>query len=122
MKNLSSVILLIAVIFVFPACYTLNTVNSPTDVPIQISNAKEQNIIGHFESSMWVNHFIAGLVTPNDPDVSKIVAEQVKMKGGTGAVNVKVNYQMTFVNGLLNGITAGIYNPFTLKIEGDVVK
>ena len=57
-----------------------------------------------------------------DPDVAKILSDEVKAAGGTHAVNVKVNYQATFVNGLLNIITASIYNPFTLTIEGDVVK
>jgi len=122
MKPLSLALLLIAVVLIFPACYTLETVNSSTDVPVQLSNANNQAIIGHFEHSMWIHHFIVGLVNASDPDVSKMIANQVKLKGGTAAVNVKITYQMSFVNGLLNMITFEIYNPFTLTIEGDVVK
>ncbi|MCH8269429.1 MAG: hypothetical protein IH846_18175, partial [Acidobacteria bacterium] len=29
--------------------------------------------------------------------------------------------QMSFLNGLLNLITFGIYSPFTLTVEGDIV-
>ncbi len=122
MRSLTLALLLVAVILVLPACYTLETVNSPTDVPVQLSNASNQSVIGHFEHSMWIHHFIDGLVNASDPDISKMIANQVKLKGGTAAVNVKITYQMTFVNGLLNLITFELYNPFTLTVEGDIVK
>jgi hypothetical protein len=122
MKRLPLAVLLVALLLVFPACYTLDTVNTQIPISMQVTNASGQSVVGHFESSVWVHHFIIGLVSANDPDVAKMIANQVKMKGGTGAVNVKITYQMSFVNGLLNIITLQIYNPFTLTVEGDVVK
>ncbi len=71
---------------------------------------------------MTVHHFIFGLVTASDPEVAKALSDEVKTAGGSNAINVKINYQMTFVNGLLNAITVGIYNPFTLTIDSDVIK
>lgn len=103
-------------------CYTVNVIGTPADQALSLSNQPSGTLVKHFSTSMWVHHFIAGLVPLNDPDVAKILSDEVKAAGGTHAVNVKVNYQMTFVNGLLNLITWEIYNPFTLTIEGDVVK
>jgi hypothetical protein len=34
---------------------------------------------------------------------------------------VKIRYEATFVDGLINSITLGIYNPYTLVIEGDII-
>jgi hypothetical protein len=103
-------------------CYTVNVIGTPADQTLSLSNHPSGTLVKHFSTSMWVHHLIAGLVPLNDPDVAKILSDEVKAAGGTHAVNIKVNYQMTFVNGLLNLITWEIYNPFTLTIEGDVVK
>ncbi len=62
------------------------------------------------------------MVSPDDVGIEKLVADAVQLDAGAGAVNVRIKYQMTFVNGLVNLITFGIYNPFTLTVEGDVVK
>ena len=103
-------------------CYTVNVIGTPADQTLSLSNHPSGTLVKHFSTSIWVHHVILGLVSFGDPDVAKILSDEVKAAGGTHAVNVKVNYQATFVNGLLNIITASIYNPFTLTIEGDVVK
>ena len=103
-------------------CYTLNAVGTPADQTFSMSNNPSGDIISHFSTTMTVHHFIFGLVTANDPEVAKALSDEVKAARGSNAINVKVKYQMTFVNGLLNAITAGIYNPFTLTINGDVIK
>jgi hypothetical protein len=115
-------ILLAIVMLLGPGCYTLATVNSPTEQGIEMSNAKKATTTAHFQRSEWVNHFIFGLVTSTKPDMTKMIANEVQMKGGKSAVNVTITYEATFVQGLLNIVTFGIYNPFTLTIEGDVVK
>ena len=65
--------------------------------------------------------WIFGLVSPADAGVEKLISEAVRSKGGTRAVNVKMKYRMSFVNGLLSLITFTLYSPFTLTVEGDVV-
>ncbi len=65
--------------------------------------------------------WIFGLVSPADAGLEKLISEAVRSKGGTRAVNIKMQYQMSFLNGFLNVITFGIFSPFTLTVEGDVV-
>ena len=103
-------------------CYTLNQVGTPTNEAIEITNSQNATSINHFTRTRTVNHFVFGLVSPDDAGIEKVVADAVKLNSGTRAVNVKLKYQQTFVNGLVGAITLGIYTPFTLKIEGDVVK
>ena len=103
-------------------CYTLNQVGTPTSEAIEITNSQNAASVKHFTRTKTVNHFVFGLVSPDDAGIEQIVADAVKLNSGTRAVNVKMKYQQTFVNGLVGAITLGIYTPFTLKIEGDVVK
>lgn len=117
------IIILLAIVFIIgQGCYTLNQVGSPVDEGIEITNTENATPIKHFIRTKTVNHFVYGLVSPDDAGIEQIVADAVKQNGGTHAVNVKLKYQQTFVNGLVSGLTFGIYSPFTLTIEGDVVK
>lgn len=124
MKLYSKIVisLLLFVLLVGTGCYTMNQVGSPTDQAIEITNADNATPINHFTRKKTVNHFIYGLVSPDDVGIEKLVSDAVKQGGGTGAVNVRLKYQQTFINGLVGAITWGIYTPFTLTVEGDVVK
>ncbi len=122
MKTTFVAVLVATVLLVAPGCYTLNQMNAPTGTQIEITNIKNATTSEHVVLTKWVNHFIVGLVTPSDPDIGRMLADEVKARGGKAAVNVRINYQMTFVNGLLNFLTASIYNPFTLTVEADIVK
>lgn len=116
------VFLLLSLFLLAQGCYSLNQVGAPTDTAIEITNSKNVSTIYHFERTKTIHHFVYGLVSPDDAGIEKVISDAVKQKGGTRAVNVKMKYQQTFVNGLVNVLTFGIYNPFTLKIEGDVSK
>jgi len=109
-------------LFLSQGCFTLNQVGTYTEEGIEITNKKNAPLIQHFSRTKTVNHFVYGLVSPDDAGIEQIVSEEVKMKNGTRAVNVKMNYQQTFLNGLVSVLTIGIYTPFTLKVDGDVVK
>jgi len=114
--------IIIATLFLLPGCYTLNQVGAPTDEAIEITNSEKAVPISHFVRNETVNHFIFGLVSPGDAEVEKLISQEIKKYGGTRAVNIRMKYQQTFVNGLIGILTLGIYNPFSLTIEGDVVK
>ena len=109
-------------IFFLTGCYTLNQVGEPVDHGIEMTNMEKATPMSHFQQDVTVNHFIWGLVSPENAEVEKLISQEVERVGGSRAVNIRMKYQMTFVNGLLNAITFGIYNPFTLTLEGDVVK
>ena len=123
MKHSKIVIILFGIVLIVgQGCYTLNQVGSPVDEGIEITNTENATVVKHFTRTKTVNHFVYGLVSPDDAGIEQIVADAVKQSGGTRAVNVKLKYQQTFVNGLVSGLTFGIYSPFTLTIEGDVAK
>lgn len=109
-------------LFLLTGCYTLNQVGEPVNQGIEITNMEKATPVSHFEREITINHFIYGLVSPGNAEVEQTIAQEVQRIGGTRAVNIRMKYQQTFVNGLLSIITIGIYNPFTLTIEGDVVK
>ena len=115
-------VLLAAIVLLGPGCYTLSTANSPTDQSVEMSNVNKATPVAHFQQTAWMHHFLFGLISSNKADITKMVANEVKLKGGSSAVNVKITYEMTFVQGLINVVTFGIYNPFLLTVEGDAVK
>jgi hypothetical protein len=122
MRNGLFVSFVIVCAITISGCYTLNAVGTPADPTFSMSNNPSGSVVKHFSTTMTVHHFIFGLVVGSDPEVARALSDEVKASGGSGAINVKLHYQMTFVNGLVNTITFGIYNPFTLTIEGDVTK
>ncbi len=120
--NFLVVLALIVLVFFTQGCYTMHQIGTPSNEGIEITNMEKASSMGQFSSKKWVNHFIFGLVSPDDAGIEELISDAVKSRGGTRAVNVKIQYQMSFVNGLLNVITIGLYNPFTLTVKGDVVK
>ena len=103
-------------------CFTFNQIGIPGETPIEITNSEGKTAVTHFNKSKKVNHFLWGLVSPDNAGVEQLISDEVRANGGSKAVNVKMKYQHTFVDGLLRIITFGIYSPFTLKVEGDVVR
>jgi hypothetical protein len=122
MRSIFIVLLLGICAVAISGCYTLNAIGTPGDATLSMSNVPTGTVLNHFTVTMKVHHFIYGLVTAADPDVAKALSNEVKSAGGVSAINVKVHYQETFVDGLVNIITFGVYNPFTLTVEGDVIK
>lgn len=114
--------LCIFTILILQGCYTLQQVGSPTDVAIEITNKEQATSIEHFTRTKKINHFVYGLVSPDDAGIEKLIADVVKLNKGSAAVNIRMKYQQTFIDGLVGGLTLGIYTPFTLTVEGDVVK
>ena len=102
-------------------CYSLKHVGTPVQESIEITNAERMATTSHFEQKKTIHHFIGGLVSPDDVGLEKMVSDAVKTNNGKGAVNVRIKYQQTFVNGFVGVITFGIYTPFTLTVTGDVV-
>lgn len=122
-KHSIAVTLMLVMLFIFSqGCYTLNQVGSATDTGIELTNKSNATAMSDFTAKKKVNHFLWGLVSPANAEVEQLIANQVQSAGGSKAVNVKMTYQMTFVDGLLGTITFGLYSPFTLTVEGDIVK
>lgn len=122
LSQILMVLSLVAIVYLAQGCYTLNQVGAPVDEAIEITNTQQAAAAQHFTRTKTIHHFVYGLVSPDDAGIEKAVSDAVKQHGGTRAVNVKMKYRQTFINGLVAGLTMGIYTPFTLTIEGDIVK
>lgn len=103
------------------SCYTLKQAGTPVEEEIEITNYDNLTPANHFVKTKKVSHFVYGLVSPDNVAVEKIISDALKTYGGTKAVNVRISYQMTAVDGVVSLFTFGIYTPFTLTVEGDVV-
>lgn len=121
-SNAMLAFVVILIIAFSQGCFTLNQIGSTKDSGIEMTNSENAASIKNFTKTKKVNHFLWGLVSPADPQVEKLISEEVKANNGTRAVNVKLKYQQTFGNGFLTLITLGIYSPFTLTVSGDVVR
>lgn len=116
MKKIISFIVLLFLCASLSACYTTRV--GPGGDPMSGSSVKS------FTRTVGVPHFIYGLVQGGNSakTVQDVIDEEVKAAGGAKASNVRYTFQQSFVDGLLGGITLGIYTPISVTIEGDVVK
>jgi hypothetical protein len=103
-------------------CWTFNQIGVPGETPIEITNSESKTSVAHFVRTKKVNHWIFGLVSPDNAGMEQLISDEVRANGGSKAVNVRMQYQHTFVDGFIRLITFGIYSPVTLKVEGDVVR
>ncbi len=86
--------LLFAITLLLSSCYSYTSV---------VGNGAQ----GNQEVTKWNHYFIYGLA-PGGVSDSKSLAD--------GAENYKVHTRHTFVNGLIAGITFGIYTPTTTTV------
>jgi hypothetical protein len=114
--------LIILMLFVLQGCFTLRHGTVAVDEGIELTNSNDEQVNGSFQVSKKVHHFVYGLVSPDDSGIEELVSNQVKMARGRKAVNVRIEYKQKFIDGLVAGLTFGIYTPYSLQVEGDIVK
>jgi hypothetical protein len=85
---------------------------------------------GDFAIDVKVNKFLGYSAGPNfvnltaevtDPKVVDAIRDEIKKLGGTKAINVKIVYQATIIDVILNAVTWGIYAPATAHVTGTVI-
>lgn len=88
-------------------------------------------VLGEFHTTVWVNEFLgssAGAKLLNisanatEGPVHEAILKAVVEKGGTGAINVTIEHEASFVTILLNSLTGSIYAPSVVKISGIVIR
>lgn len=98
---------------------------------LAVIDAPNAKIIGHFREEISVNKFLGSSggynlgnfsATNGSDYVYDAVMAQVLNNGGSGAINVTVEYRASFMNILLNSITSNIWAPSTIIVEGDVIR
>ncbi len=115
--KIRSLLVIASVAFVLSGCSTLHY--TAQDQPMinlkPVEGAQED-----FQYEDRYNFFLWGL-TPGEVevDVTKIALEN---GAPNGLSEVRIEEKVTFVDGLLNAITLGIYAPRTVTVEGKVIQ
>ena len=87
--------------------------------------------VGTFDVTIWVNKFLGSAGGTNlfditadatDTPIYDAIQREIHKYSGDAAVNVTITYGASFVDILLNGLTAGIYSPGEARITGTIVK
>ena len=101
-----------------------------TDVQIA-KERQEYESLGVFNVTVNVHEFIGSAGGTNlfnataenmNPEIYDAVQREITKLGGDAAVDVTIEYKATFVDMLLNYVTASIYAPAHAIITGTVVK
>ena len=87
--------------------------------------------VGQFEKTIVVNEFLGNsgginllnvTATNMDEKIFDAIRREIEMFSGDAAVNVTIKYEATFIDLLLNVLTASIYAPAHATISGTIVK
>jgi hypothetical protein len=87
--------------------------------------------VGTFDFTIWVNKFLGtsgGATLFNitadamDAPIYDAIQREIHKYSADAAVDITIEYQASFVNLLLNGLTAGIYAPAEAHVTGTIVK
>jgi hypothetical protein len=88
-------------------------------------------IVGDFHTEVWINEFLGASAGPKlfnitadatDSPIWAAIDEQVRQRGGIGAINIAIEHKASFANLLLNALTSGLYAPSIVRISGTVIK
>jgi len=104
--------------FQFSGAQVTKTIPSYTSVGTFDVRVKVHEFLG---SSGGTNLF--NITADNmDTTIYDTIQREIQKYTGDAAVNITIEYEASFVDLLLNGITFGIYAPATARIKGTVVK
>lgn len=87
--------------------------------------------VGTFHVNVTINKFLGNsggatlfniTADATDGPIYDAIQREIQMHSADAAVDVSINYQATFINMLLNYLTAGIYAPATAEISGTLIK
>jgi hypothetical protein len=108
----------------FRVTHELDSMVSPESMEDNWSGGMSRNAgsVGSFRAEVQSPHFLWGALNPGDRFVTDIVRREVRRAGGTRAVHVRLTRQVNVTDYLFGAITLGIYFPWTLIIEGEVVR
>ncbi len=125
MKRALQIVAIVMTVLAVGACTTfqLSGIQVVEDMP-------GMQPIGDFEVKVSVHEFLGNSgganlfnasATAMDNEIYDAIRREVEKRSGDAAINVTVEYQASFVNLLLNGLTFGLYAPATAHLSGTVV-
>ena len=126
MKRVFSVIGLLLAVGLIVACTTFQV----SGVQMNKETPSYQ-AVGEFERTIMVHELLGSsggvnlaniTATAMDERIFDAIRREIEKFAGDAAVNVTIVYEATFIDILLNGLTAGIYAPAHATISGIIVK
>ena len=112
-----------------------NTVDKP--VMMNVGPQKDFEIVKHFQRPLRAYFAIFDLVTISNPEVERVVEEEIKSVNGDAVINLKIHGQTSVIDavipialGVIGGMIAPPYGSYahyligarTYTVEGDVIK
>lgn len=113
---------MIALATTLTGCYTVTIDARDADRIYSLSGKPGGALARSFRVEMKAQHLVYGLINLSNPDVEAAIAREVKSAGGKAAINIRLTHQIAFIDGLIGGVTFGIYTPTTVIVEGEVVR
>lgn len=125
MKKTVLLVLSVLLIVLLASCTTFKADGLSTFTP------KDYEVLGDFTKSVTVHKFLgspAGTTLFNIAEdatanaLDDLIAKEVKKLGGTGAINIEVKYQASFINMICASLTGSIWAPAKLTVSGTVIR
>jgi hypothetical protein len=113
---------MIALATTLTGCYTVTIDARDADRIYSLSGKPGGAVVRSFRVEMKAQHLVYGLITLSTPDVQAAIAREVKSANGKSVANIRITNQMALIDGVIGGVTFGIYTPTTVIIEGDVIR
>jgi hypothetical protein len=124
-------VLVSGILVVLSSCTTFQVSGLSMNSPASNQNTDYQ-ILGNFETKVWVNKFLgmpaAGPTLFNltsgasDGAIQRAILNEVQIRGGTGATNIKIKWSANILQLIANSFTFGLWSPATATISGMVIK
>jgi hypothetical protein len=97
-------------------------VPSQSEYAISLSGQPSGTFVRHFIVSTKIPHLFGRLFSPKGIRIDEILRENLELEKGVRVVNLRIEYTQTFWDGLVVWLTLGMYMPYTLTLEGDIVR
>lgn len=124
---------------IVPACMTVHLSAEGYDKPASMTSNvnKKFTIVKHFKRNLKGWFAIFNLITISDPDIQRVIQNEVMSAQGDAAINLKIQGQTTFLDGAIPvalGVIGALVAPpggiyasnligvRTYTIEGDVIR
>ena len=83
---------------------------------------EEYDRVGTFTATAKGSWAFFGLAPLKQPDIEKVLKREISKVGGNGVINLKIVTKQSFLDGLINIVTLGLYTVRRAVISGTVVK
>jgi hypothetical protein len=123
MKRRRNTLALLAVAaLALSGCFTMEIDATPMQPTVRMTGPAGQPTIGQFEGRTTGSWLLWGLLPLSEPNVTDVLEREIRRLNGSGVTSVELTTQQTFLDGLLSGLTLGLYGQRTTFVRGMVVQ